>query len=291
MSRQQLEEQSYLTNRSINQGAQARGLGTSGLKNMALLQSQLNQGKGVNQIQTQADNAQRANLMAQMGLQEQLSTQRIGADTTYAANMLQADKEEMAYDERRTGQLLELYQMSLDSGGTADIGALANILGLDLDALPQEQREALEKVSQTDIIGGDRFQQKGAVGLMDVISEARRYSDPSTYLRWAVQNIFTKNKINISDTDGLSNIVQDFIWGDGAFKNNYDLGNGLVRMSTEEATNRVQNMYKGKPFVGNEIEIKADAGGDIRFYVKGTPYDTYNAAVDKINELRTNTQG
>lgn len=115
---------------------------------MALLQSQLNQGQGVNQIQQQYDQQQRAAMSTQLGLQEQLGAQKNAAETGYLQNMIQADQQQLGMQETQTNQLLQLYEMALQSGGTADISSLASILGMDLDSLPQEQKDALLNAGQ-----------------------------------------------------------------------------------------------------------------------------------------------
>lgn len=291
MSRQQLEEQSYLTNRAISQGAQARGLGSSGLKDMSLLQSQLNQGQAVNQIQQQSDQQTRGIAAGQLGLSEQLASQKIGADVSYMQNMLAADQQAMTHQEQQTNQLLQLYQMALESGGTADINSLAAILGMDLQSLPEEQRAALEGASAVDLLGGESFGRLTGDtphgGLLDKIVN---YIDPSTVGSWAIHQMIG-NKYNLSDAQGFLGGLRESqernLNETGTVVSGYyDFGNGREKLSFEDATRRVQQMYEGRPYVGKEIIIKPDKGGDIRFYVKGKPFNTYNKAVEEINKAK-----
>jgi len=256
-SRSQLSEQSYLANRGIQQGATSRGLGSSGMKDLSLLQSQLNQGQGVNQIQQQAEGLRRTGMMAQLGMQDNLTNQLNQAESGYQANMVDADRFGMQMQNEKTSQLMHLYQMALDSGGTADIPGLAAMLGINLETdLTPEQQGALKGASPVPVP-----EDKRAFGF-DVWNRLKGQSLVQENLK-----LFTGGKWNQAYT--------------------YDFGNGKEKMSVSEAKNRVEDLFKGKQYVGKEITIAANEGElahQIGFKYNGKIYKTYNAAKQALEK-------
>jgi len=142
-SRQQLSEQAYLANRAIGQGATARGLGSSGLKNLGVIQSQMAQGQGVNQISQNNANVQRAAMGTRVSLQEQLAAGTNAANANYSQNVIDADKYGVQVDAEKRDTLLQLYQMAMEGGSAADIAKLATLSGLDMASLSEDEQAAL----------------------------------------------------------------------------------------------------------------------------------------------------
>lgn len=136
MGRQQISEQGWAANRAINQQANARGLGSSGLRNLSLIQSQVAQGGASNQLEHSNVAVQKAAMDSRESISQAYQNNLRSADIGYAQQQQQAD------DAKRQ-TLMSLYQMALENGSVTDIANMARISGVSLDDFSKEEQDAL----------------------------------------------------------------------------------------------------------------------------------------------------
>jgi hypothetical protein len=182
-----------------------------------------------------------------LGLAEQLANSKAGAETQYTQNMVDADKYGVGLEQEKTNQLLQLYQMALESGGTADIKGMASMMpGLDLDNLTPEQIEAFEGAS----------------------------AEPAPEDKIA----FGKNLLNFSSGQKIGNTTLGGLMGNNKYVYNFGSGNQYV--TAEQALAKVKTIYNGKKYIGDRINVESNKNAEWRigFNYAGKWYPTYNQA-------------
>lgn len=284
-SRSQLSEQAFLANRSIQQGAQARGLGSSGLKDLSVVQSQLAQGKAVSNLEAENAGVQRAAMSARLGLEESLKNARTGAEVQYAQDNLNADRTAMEMQQRDRDLMLQLMDMA-GAGASADtIKAYADILGLDLNSQIGENGTLQEQLNaiapSVDLEGSADFSAiTGNNEGLDNFANIIRWLDPSKYIVAGAENLFkTEDASRLQDTAGFFEGAWSQI-DDGKF--GYKIGNEDFFGTPEEAKQKIDSMYEGRQYFGKEINTRVTANGAIRFRFDGKDYNTYAQAVKAI---------
>lgn len=98
-NRGQLAEQAYMAQRSVQNQAQARGLGSSGLAALGAFQAQQQAGQAVNQLEAQNQEFQRAVIDTRRSLLNELSTALRSADLAHGQQM--ADSANQQYSQER----------------------------------------------------------------------------------------------------------------------------------------------------------------------------------------------
>jgi hypothetical protein len=247
-----------MANRAIQQGATARGLGTSGVRDLSLLQSQLAQGQGINQIQQQSEQTNRAALATRLGLQEQLGAQNMSAQTQYMANMINSDKDALEAQDRKSSQLMDLYRLAIESGGEANINDIAALLNIDLDSLTEAQKSALG----------------GAV--------PNPYGDLDIRNSNSLKNIITRSLGGVSSLVNRNPLLGSALtaaWGTPPVTFKTPTGDKTFKNWTE-AVDSIQKDYTEKLPDYEKAGVKAvKKGGRIVFDLNGTKYNTANEAI------------
>jgi hypothetical protein len=257
-SRSQIGEQGFIANRSINQNAQSRGLGNSGLKDLSLIQSQLAQGKAINDVSQTDASVQRAAMGTKLSLQEQLQNAMNMSESNYAQNNINADK--MAYDmgQQKTEQLLQLYEMAKEGASPDEISKLASILGINMEDLTDEQRDSLTS-QYTDT---ERFKGKGHWA----------HEVPAAIMRGLLSPFgeVSKDIREVGSEDRLST-QRSFT---------YKVNGVPVKMTPLEFSNYLKNkVYAGdQDLASGKIKITVSGGGDIYFNVNGKNYSKFSHA-------------
>lgn len=91
-SRGQISEQAYMTQRGIQNQAQARGLGSSGLTNLANFQAQQQAGQAISALEQQNQMVQSEAMNVRRSLLNELSQATRAADLAYAQQMAESDE-------------------------------------------------------------------------------------------------------------------------------------------------------------------------------------------------------
>jgi hypothetical protein len=279
-NRQQLSEQGFLAGRSIDQQAAGRGLGSSGLKNLSHIQSQMAQGGAVNQLEGQNQDFQRSIMDARRGINQDYTGNMAGADLSMREGMLQADREALASEEKKRDFLMQLYSIALEGGTAEDIQKILTISGYkDTDFSSEQLEGILGSVDENWLHGDEKYNRKGVWvqeqmgGLTEVLPKL---------FHMAGHALFKPNEpaLRYDEAWGLSSAINK------GGKNRYTISGQAMTLTTEEAVQKVQELYSGKKYVGKEIIIKADKGNNVAFYVGNKQFKTYNQAVAYMDKQR-----
>jgi hypothetical protein len=245
-----------MANRSINQNAQARGLGNSGLKDLSLVQSQLAQGRAVNDVEQTGASVQRAAMGTKLSLQEQLQNAMNAAESNYGQNKINADRMAYEMDVERQNKLRELYEMGIAGATPEQIKAMASIYNIDMSSLSPELSQAfgdLTPQTQTFKGKGSFFAEAGGAltRLIANVGSLGTYNNP-------------EDSREISSDDRFAN----------SFKFTYNVDGVDVKMTPVEMANHLRNkVYKGDEDLSNgNIKLYINNRGDITFYANGQQY-------------------
>ena len=186
-ARADLEESNFMNNRSAIQSAAARGLGGSGLQQLAQLQNQISAGK-------ETSNLANANISAQNDLAEAL--QRQEQDTTKGVQQLETTRQNQLneIDANLASNLAQLeYNEQVRQ---AEAAAQAAAQSASLAASRDAQANELLQLLQAGIYEGNAIKTKG---LQD-IQKAYESSKNSTKRKQAVKDAYnaTQNALNQS---------------------------------------------------------------------------------------------
>lgn len=123
-ARGQVSEQAYMTQRNIQNQAQARGLGSSGLANLAGFQAQQQAGQAISDIEQQNQAVQGEAMNVRRSLMNELSSTTRGADLSYAQQIAESDErqfqQQQATRDSNINFLSTIAQMAIDNPGLAE---------------------------------------------------------------------------------------------------------------------------------------------------------------------------
>lgn len=216
-----------------------------------------------------------------LSLQEQLANSNLGAEATYSQNMIDADKYAMGLDQEKTNQLLQLYQMALESDGTADIEGMASILGLDLNNLTTEQIAALGNAS-VDPYGDIKY--KDLVDWGVVGAGAGLGAGAGTFVAPGLGTA-------IGGVLGAGTALASEIFGDAKnTKPKFKTAAGTKQYdSWDEAIKDIDAMYAEKIADYSKSGIKAVRDSNtVKFLYNGNKYKTVNEALSAWKKYGTN---
>jgi hypothetical protein len=276
-SRGALSEQGWAARRNIQQQAQAQGLGTSGLRDLSLVQSQMAQGRQMSELEAQNTAVQRSAMEARQGIDRETESSLRSAELSAREGAIQAEREAMAMEDSRREKLLTLYQMAQDENTTPEM----------LKQLAQAMFADVPEAAQ-DI--------EAAVGGMA--------SDPYGDLRWVEPfgSSFDWGEFGASTGAGmlaggvggpLGSVIGGLVTGgtyllttmtgdDGTITlKNPSTGQKVDFTNWNEAVKQVDEWHAGKE--GSD-QIKAfhrtGVRDSIRFKYRGSTYKTYNEALE-----------
>lgn len=136
--RQQLSEQGFMAQRAINQEAAARGLGSSGIRNLSLVQSQMAQGGAANEMEQQNVQFQRAVMDAKRSLGQDFAGDMASADLNKQEGMLEAERSLLAEQHRKQDLLMGLYEMAMQGASSGDLRSAMAVMGISADDFSEE---------------------------------------------------------------------------------------------------------------------------------------------------------
>ena len=266
--RQQLSEQAWSAQRNIEQQAQARGLGSSGLKNLSLVQSQMAQGRAASELESQNVNLQKAVMDARAGVTRQAESDIRSAELSARESLLGADREYMEADRMQKERALTLLQMAQSENMTPEILAkYAQYMGLE-----DEDVEAATEVA--GLSGAPNMEDRtiktkfGLESLLDPFTLFSSRQLQSEFGRMLYGEEFAD--FNYDPSDGERR----------AFQYNF-LGKQISFRDKEHVKVYFENMYKDKQY-SDLIQIEVTNTGAVRFNYDGKRYNTYNKAKNAV---------
>lgn len=304
-----MNEQMYGQGNRLLEGLSNRGLATSGLLQLGDVQSQMVKGQGLSELAYQDRQTRETLGQGQRQVENDLFSALRQSELDKSSNMLSAEQEKANRAERMQSELLQatlaLYELAGSEGVTQEtinsareayqnyFGQIAPELTLgggEGGGLPQPQASP---TSQLDALGeygttifNDRLNLWNVAGT--ALGGAAAGAGAGALIGGAGGTV-VPGAGNIvggaggAVVGGIGGLIGGTVSGIGAEANKYRYklpgGNVQEYATPEDFIGELNNYYSKMP--GNEnIEIKANKSGDIRFYVKGTKtaYKTYNAA-------------
>lgn len=309
-NREQLSQQAMLAQRNIQQGATQRGLGSSGIRDLATIQSQMAQGDALRNLTSEDASVQRAAMDTRLSLAENLRAQLMGTEAQYTQQMLDVDRFGLEREDMDRDTLMQLIEMAssgedeelirqLASVAFGDIGAYFEGSGLEQEAGGLE--DLLDSLSPGfDKYGDQRFSTTQPTEILEKLA----WIDPGKYgqyLRTLSADLFrdspNKKKPNLTDIKGTFGGVTSaaaVLKGkpDNRF---YKIDGKRVSMSSDEIYNFVNDKFGSHKYVKNgDIEIvkrKDESGGtNIKFVANGKTYSSFNKAKNALDALKKNNK-
>lgn len=301
-NRENLAQQSHLAQRNIQQGATSRGLGSSGLRNLASLQAQTAQGDALRRLAGDDAQIQREALDTRIALSEQLAQQMSGSEINYLQALLETDRFGLEREDMDRDTLLQLIEMTQADGADpallaqmaeiafGDISKFRNMI-TDPSVVPSDGAETpsgsweelFSGLQGSDEYGDTRLGKTTQTQFQNILS----HLDPFKYLEWAgsgLSDLFkspaNRSNVKLSEARGLSgvsDIVYDLTGNERKYT--YMIDGERVNLTKNEVLERANSWHGSKPLVRNgTIQIKVDANGNVKYAYKGRNYGTYNAA-------------
>lgn len=281
MSRQQIGEQGFQTQRAIGQSAAARGLGGSGLQNLSLVQSQLAQGQAVSDLEAQNRGVMTQAMREGRAIDQDLANRLRQADLTF--NQQQVDE-----GQRLQEQIMALYEAGVAGASQAEIQQLAAMLGIDTNMLNDQQRQAIESTGVADELGNldltntDSFIKNIAeffgfgAGNPLGVGLARLFDREAGFGSSERGSALQAGGLSYDPTQNPT-----FRGGfDTATRQTYNIGGQNYKFANiNDAAWYFKNVYyKDKPYI-QQMNVRVDqSSGRVQFGVGNNFYNTYNQA-------------
>lgn len=276
MSRQQVGEQGFMAQRAIEQGAASRGLGSSGLKDLSLIQSQMAQGQAVSDIEAQNRMMRTAGMREGREIETGLANALRQSDLTYA-------QQQIGEQERLQEQLMSLYQAGLAGASLDEIRNMAAISGVDISSLTPEQLGAVESTTAVDPTGNLSLRDSGSFfknlsNLWGLGTGVARLFDREA-------GFGSSESGRTVEAGGLNYDPKDpnamyFTSLEGYIPQKYTIGGQTYNFKTvDDAAFYFKNeFYKNKPYI-QQMNVRVNnTNGRVQFEVSGKFYNTYNEA-------------
>jgi hypothetical protein len=277
---QQISEQDFMQQRALTQGAQARGLGGSGLEQLGRTQARMQTGQQLNQLSQQYGDQLQGYLNTQLGIEEKLSTALAGNALTQMGNINEAEIEALnlqwtqeqqnwsledraKFDNDQTAaHYLDLFTKLKEAGDNAQ----------DRDALKESYSKLLPPTTIEKLFGMTSPLSSGAGG--DTVGTVQqtpgdRYTNPT-------------NSVEQADYDAA--MAQDE--GDGRLSM-LKIGNTKRYFPNDDALIlHVKNLYANREN-SDKIRIVVSSsffgGSGVRYVTPdGKEFNTYNEASNAI---------
>jgi hypothetical protein len=314
-NRGQLAEQAYMAQRSVQNQAQARGLGSSGLAALGAFQAQQQAGQAVNQLEAQNQEFQRAAMDTRKSLMNELTAALRSADLAHGQQMAESANQqysqERAEKEFNISTLTELLNLAAMDKEKAKM--LAELMfgggeiptGSDLDNLLEAQDPANKYNPLEQEVIKTNETQSGWENILDFMSN---WLSPTYYLGKAAQGLFgadeeqfntewanawTKNFL--PGVDDTIRLIENAINGgkEGSLYRKtltYTLGDDVIETYDRvDAQNKITDWFaKNYKEVANG-SIKIDVGNDgvVSFMVGKTKHPTLADALKDVREKQS----
>lgn len=286
-SRSQLSEQGYMASRGIQQGAQSRGLGSSGLKDLGLIQSQMAQGKATSQLESQNTAVQRAAMDARIGMGENLRGALSEANVQRSRDLLDADKYAQHRKDTEDQKLLQLIELAATDMPPEQLALLASSMGIKITGIGLDENMGDYDVGNaTD--GIDLSAMRPGVYDDSTIDAFRNQS----YLKDVIDFFSPDLKEVLENTFVPSEALENSEKGKALFTRtgwNYTIdGKEFIFSNEEEALSHFNEMFKDRPEIKSG-KIKIQIGKNTKkvsfTFKKGgktIKKKTYNEAVEAL---------
>lgn len=267
--------------RQISQQAASRGLGSSGLRNLAGLQSQMAQSGAINQLSQQDTQVQKEAMLTNRNINQSMADQLRNAQLQYGQMNVEADENlynrQQAEQQQRSDFLMQLAQIAAEGGDSRLIQDLLTLSGEDLESLSQSQRDVLSGLGQSTVDPYGSVQYTGAtVG-----------TNGASGIDWS--KVGDRNIDNMSYAE-LREIMGTA--GGASSQRKYTIAGKEFVGTPEEAARQLQQYYKGFANIGaGKIEIRPDESGHLRFYVGTVANKTYEQALENYAKRSTKQTG
>lgn len=301
-NRGQLAEQAYMAQRSVQNQAQARGLGSSGLAALGAFQAQQQAGQAVNQLEAQNQEFQRAAMDTRKSLMNELTAALRSTDLTYGQQMvdsanLQYEQEERAKQFTQSA-VLELANMRQQGSSPEEIKAWGRLMGIDFDSFDEETKDAFNRIADQN---PDLVRELTGVN----VEELEDHKGSNLWsgigltvggLALAIAGIFAAlptggatAPVAAAGTymvgEGIGNLFSTGNAFDDGVAVKYDLGGTEISTySPKEAEQKITEYYASKyPEVSSGlIKIKVDKSGKVKFVYNQEEFGTFGAAREAV---------
>lgn len=297
-SRGQIAEQGAMQQRQIANQMQSKGLGSSGLRDLAGLQSQMAQGQAVNQLEQQNGLVQQEAMNTRKALSNELTNGLRAADLTYADQMVQSSEKSYQQEQQEKQYLqssvLELANMLQQGSSSEDIKGWAKLMGIDIDTLDPATQQALgnigmqnsEAIAEITGIQDETLAtlQKTETGLgigMTILGALAVVAGLGLTPFTAGASLSLTAAGATALGVGGAGIIQGT---SGVFTGNapvtYNLGGQEIQAKTaDEAKQKLTEYYsKYTEVASGAIEVNVNKNGDVTFTYRGQKYKTLGEA-------------
>lgn len=307
-----LSEQSLLAQRAAQQGAMARGLGSSGLRNLAVIQSQMQQGKAVNELSQRNALVQREALNTRLALGENKTKAMRQASLDELSQMTDADRFLLGENRKDQELMLQLLQFMNEGESLEDVLRYAQVLGIDVNkplmsfgdgsfegefggesvgGTLADMLESAEK--QPDLYSSEKH--KANLGKTNIgnIGNVLQWLSPMKYLQWLGRlGLGGEYVERLDKTPSYFREIVDqsegfFTMGGGKehAKRYYTIGGKKYLITSKEAKQKVDELRKNeKGFRKGHITTRIANDGSIVYMFDNTTYPDYDKAKEAYED-------
>lgn len=302
-NRESLAQQAYLAQRNIQQGATSRGLGGSGLRDLATIQSQQAQGEGLRNLAGINASVQREGLNSRLALQDQLRQGNMASEADYLNRLSQTDQFALQREDMDRDTLMQLLEMTQAEGANPELlnqmaqvafgENYANVmknLGLGgtnengetvdnplLDLMPDNDEDAKETYN--------RVTNSKITDILSAVDPVRWVSFVNSRAFDLFRDPSKKKKEHYLSTAGVSDATDNLVnllrgtAGKEDYKRWYMVDGKRQEMTKSEILKHVTDKHSKKPLIkSGEVKITVSNGGDIHFVTKKGRYSSYAKA-------------
>ena len=277
-SRQQLGEQGWQSQRAIQQQAQARGLGSSGLSSLAHIQSQIAQGSALNFLETSNAAVQKEAMDTQRALNKDYQNAMLTADIAYQERMAAAENE-------KTSVLSTLYEAAMGGATDEQIAGMAAAAGYDASDFSEPQWAAIQRqafdpslsVSYKDKWDWGKIAQDA--GLAASTASAVTAATPAMPIAAALGLVGGGGYGILSEATGN--------FGQGEVTLTDSNNNKTQYASWDAAIADVKSKYASNSYIASGAITVVKSGNSIKFSWNGVKYKTLNEAIAAIENKDT----
>jgi len=271
---QQISEQDFMQQRALMQGAQARGLGGSGLEQLGRTQARMQTGQQLNQLSQQYGDQLQGYLNTQLGIEEKLATALAGNALTQMGNINEAEIEALNLQwtqEQQRWSREDRAKFDTDQGAAHYLDLFTKLKeagdnAQDRDALKEAYSKLLPPATIEKLFGMTGPVGSGAAG--DVVGKVQQTGD-----RYSVPTSASEK------ADYNAAMAQDE--GDGRLSM-LKVGNTKRYFPNDDAlVLHVKNLYANREN-SDKIQIVVRGSGVKYVTPDGKEFDTYNNASNAI---------
>lgn len=272
-NRAQLAEQTFLQQKQINQQAASRGLGSSGLRNLAGLQAQLAQSGALNTLARTDAEVQKEAMDANRGVQQTLTDSLRQAQLTNAEQNVNADTElyerEKSEEQRKSDFMLQIAQLAADGANDGLLRSMIELAGYSADDLTESGGSLMDAISG---VNAPDTSLEGYGVERESSWWKKAYTDVGGWLAGWLADDNSQRQSEYS----AANDIKDYAYNIGGSKYKINQGETI-----EQFQNRVMTELKaqgGFKYLGQGVNFQIDPDNGRAYFVNaktGKEYSTY----------------